>query len=36
MVNSMSVTISNCPYIFHDTEELSEFLFALWKVSRMV
>ena len=20
------VTISNCPYIFHDTEELSEFL----------
>lgn len=26
MVISMSVTISNCLYIFHDTEELSEFL----------
>lgn len=26
MVISMSVTISNCPYIFHDTEELCEFL----------
>lgn len=34
MVISMSVTISNCPYIFHDTEELSEFLLYCGKYLR--
>lgn len=34
MVISMSVTISHCPYIFHDTEELSEFLLHCGKYLR--
>lgn len=31
----MSVTISNCPYIFHDSQELSDFLLNCGKYLHM-